>query len=48
MRVPEREERTGDRNVKFVAGFAADRAVMRRATAPAGSDKPRDDFTGNA
>ena len=37
MRVPAGEERTGDKNVKFAGEFAADRAVMRRTTAPAGA-----------
>ena len=35
MRMPEGEEHTGDENVKFAGGFPADRAVMRRTTAPA-------------
>jgi hypothetical protein len=35
MRVPAGEERTGDKNVKCAGEFAADRAVMRRTTAPA-------------
>ena len=37
MRVPGGGERTGDKNVRFARGFAADRAVMRRTTAPAGA-----------